>query len=157
MVQETDPPLWWLLDMEVMPVAGYILDQVAGALLKGPVGRQIRVIVLNSAHGHVSFVCLCALQIACYTLQTAHAKTLNPADNPCCSSQLQASMVHHAATHQLPVCCNSREAGGQAACKDDACCKYNTVGVVQLTGSWSLALHRQQVCCSSQTAGKLQL
>ena len=70
---ETNPPLWWLLDVEVMPLASHILDQVAGPLLKGPVGRQIRVVMLDPADVCLRFVGLCAFHIACYTLQATRA------------------------------------------------------------------------------------
>ena len=39
------PPLRGLLDVQVMALAGDVLDQVTGAFLEGPVGHQVGVAV----------------------------------------------------------------------------------------------------------------
>ena len=65
-----------LLDMEVMPLASHILHQVPGPLLKGPVGNQVGIIMLDPAYVHICLVHLRTLHIACYSLQAAYCFTL---------------------------------------------------------------------------------
>ena len=66
--KKADPPLGWLLDVEVMPLASHIFHQVAGPLLKGPVGHQVGVIMLHPAQVSIPLIHLCALHITGYTL-----------------------------------------------------------------------------------------
>ena len=110
----TNPPLWWLLDVKVMPLACHILHQVARPLLKGPVGRQVRVVMLDSADVHVCFVCLCALHIACYALQPP-CTTIHFWKQIWCSlreaGMMQFTESWFVALHRQQVCRNSQAAG----------------------------------------------
>lgn len=67
------PPLWWLLDMKIMPLASHIPHQVARALLEGPVGCQVRVVMLDPACVPTCLIRLSALHITCYALQACHS------------------------------------------------------------------------------------